>query len=453
MGNLTAGFSRVDVTPPMGIGMAGYYIPRFADGILDNLEINALALSGSGDALLISIDNVGVHAEEQADLRRHIAGATGLPIEAVFLSATHTHTGPYLRKRGESDEEREYYAFVYRRMADAARFALADRKPARMGWAAGRAPKVAFLRRFRMKDGSIRTNPGMGNPNIAEALGAVDESVSILRFDRENAETILLAHFANHPDVVGGCKLSADWPGFFRRTIEKTLDNVKSIFFNGASGDVNHVNVNASGGDLNDLAMDFDDVSRGYGHARHIGRVVAGAVLQVYDKVTYEDVNRIRAAQRPIRIPSNMPKPEELATARRYNALHAAGKDEEIPFRGMELTTVVAEAERMLSLENGPEAFDISLSGVAIGDVALVGIPGEPFSGVGRGIKEASGWQMILPCCLINGSEGYFPMMDAYEQGGYEARSSPFKAGAAELIVKEGKALLDTLRNRRIFAD
>ena len=45
MNTLKAGFSRVDVTPMLGIGIAGYYVPRFADGVLDPLQINALALS------------------------------------------------------------------------------------------------------------------------------------------------------------------------------------------------------------------------------------------------------------------------------------------------------------------------------------------------------------------------------------------------------------------------
>jgi len=75
-----------------------------------------------------------------------------------------------------------------------------------------------------------------------------------------------------------------------------------------------------------------------------------------------------------------------------------------------------------------------------------VGIPGEPFNGVGVGLKKAPGWDLILPTCLTNGSEGYFPMQDAYDEGGYEARSSRFKAGTAERLIEEGTALLDTLR-------
>jgi hypothetical protein len=100
----------------------------------------------------------------------------------------------------------------------------------------------------------------------------------------------------------------------------------------------------------------------------------------------------------------------------------------------------------MVRLENGPDTFRMPLTGIAIGNVALIGVPGEPFTGIGRGLKEAEGWDLVLPCCLTNGDAGYFPMIDAYDEGGYEARSSSFKAGVAELIVAEGKELLNTLK-------
>ena len=100
----------------------------------------------------------------------------------------------------------------------------------------------------------------------------------------------------------------------------------------------------------------------------------------------------------------------------------------------------------MVRLENGPEAFSMLLSALVIGPVAIIGIPGEPFTGIGLGLKKVQGYDMILPCCLTNGSEGYFPMQDSYDEGGYEARSSKFKAGVAERIIKEGTELLESLR-------
>lgn len=45
MNTLQAGFARVNVTPMMGIGITGYYKPRFVKGVRDELELSALALT------------------------------------------------------------------------------------------------------------------------------------------------------------------------------------------------------------------------------------------------------------------------------------------------------------------------------------------------------------------------------------------------------------------------
>ena len=444
---LNVGFARVNVTPPMGINIAGYFQIRLADGVLDELECNALALTlGEQTAVVLSIDNCGIKMDVLDDFRHFAAEQTGLPYESIIVNATHTHTGPCINRDDDTELVIEYRQFLKRRVADAAMLALADRKPARMGYRVGTAPNISFVRRFIMKDGSIRTNPGVNNPDIDKPIGEVDERVNVVRFDREGAESIVLVNFGDHPDTVGGCKISADWPGFVRKTLEAAIDNCKCIFLNGVQGDVNHVNVHPVSGDLNDMFMDFDDVSRGYGHARFMGRVVAGAVLQVYDKVEYVDVDRMKVVQKTIHIASNMPAPEDLPKANEINDYHQAGRDDMIPFKGMELTTVVAEAERMLKLANGPEYFDMYLTGLVLGDLVLIGIPGEPFTDIGLALKKAEGWKLVLPCCLTNGDEGYFPTRSAYDEGGYEARSSFFKPGVAESIIEEGLILLNELR-------
>lgn len=446
MNRLYAGFSRVDITPMLGIGIIGYYKPRYAEGILDCLEINALALGCEEKrVVLITIDNCGISQDTISEYQKHISEVTGVATEGIYIHATHTHTAPALDKNSEDVKDKEYYRYVYHKIADAAQLAVADLKPAKMGWGIGEAPNIAFIRRFRMKDGSVMTNPGVNNPNIVAPIGDVDERVSVLRFDREGTDNLVLVNFADHPDTVGGRKISADWPGFLRKEVEKSLDDVKCIFFNGAQGDVNHVNVHPEGGYLNDMFMDFDDVSRGYGHARYMGRVVTGGVLQAYDKVKYLDVASLKSMNRTIHVPANTPRKEDMEEAYRINALHEAGKDEQIPYTGMMLTTVVAEAARMILLEHGPESFEMRLSGIAIGDVVLLGIPGEPFTGIGRALKDTEGWDLVLPTCLTNGDVGYFPIKEAYDEGGYEARSSNFRTGVAELIIEEGKKLLKEL--------
>jgi len=88
----------------------------------------------------------------------------------------------------------------------------------------------------------------------------------------------------------------------------------------------------------------------------------------------------------------------------------------------------------------------MTLSAVRIGPVAIIGIPGEPFTGIGVALKKTDCYDMVVPCCATNGYQGYFPMQDAYDEGGYEARSSKFKAGVAELIIEEGKKLLESIK-------
>ena len=447
MNQLKVGFSRVDITPPLGIAINGYFIPRNAEKILDPLQINAIALSdGQRKTVLMAADNLGINQKLLQPMLEAVCAAAGLPAEAVYIHATHSHTAGAISPMLEGEENLEYRELLKNKLAEAAVAALEDLKPARMGWGIGQAPRVAFVRRFRMKDGSVRTNPGTNHPDILAPIGQVDERVNILRFDREGGNTIVLMNFGNHPDTVGGCNISADWPGFARAAVEQALPGTNAVLFNGAQGDVNHINVHPVGGEMNDLTRDFDDVDRGYGHARYIGRVIAGAVLQTYDKVSWVEDTTLRCVKKTVKIPSNMPDEKDLPQAREYAALHEAGRDDQIPYTGMMLTTVVAESLRMLRLEHGPESFEMPLSAIAIGNVALIGIAGEPFTGIGRALKEAEGWELVLPTCCTNGYEGYFPMQDAYDEGGYEARSSNFRAGVAEQLITEGKALLDSLR-------
>lgn len=116
-----------------------------------------------------------------------------------------------------------------------------------------------------------------------------------------------------------------------------------------------------------------------------------------------------------------------------------------MPYIGIQLTTKVSAALRMLRLEHGPEAFPMLLNSIAIGNVALMGIPCQPFNATGCSIKELARLDLVIPCSQTNGAEGYYPMQDVYDEGEYEAVSSPFKAGVAEFVVNEAKQLLNSL--------
>ena len=453
MNTLQAGYARVNITPMLGIGVRGYFIRRVAKGILDELEASALALScGDTPNLLVSIDHCGIEADFCNRFRTAMSKAAGIPFENILLTATHTHTGPMIRPIDryvvDNDLLATYADFLESRLCDLAVLAIADMKPARVGFAVGHAPdRIAYIRRYRMKDGSTFTCPPINDPNIDHPLGELDQRVNVLRFDRQGADSVVILNYGVHADTVNGELISADWPGWTRKTIETALDGVKCLCIIGAEGDVGSTHVFPSGGDMNDTEISFDNEMKSPGMARFVGRALAGTILQVYDKVEYIDVDNVSMLHQVVTVPAKKPDPAAMPLAREYKRLHDEGRDDLIPYTGMQLTTALAEALRLCRMENSPDSFDLELTGLRIGNLVFIGVPGEPFTEIGVQIKKNEGWNLILPCIMANGCEGYYPTKSAFEDGGYETNSSIYAAGVGEAIIDGASKLLNNLKN------
>ena len=129
--------------------------------------------------------------------------------------------------------------------------------------------------------------------------------------------------------------------------------------------------------------------------------------------------------------------------AKRIVELFEAGRAAELEFKEMELTTAVAEAKRILSLENGPDFFTFNISAVKIGELVFAGVGGEAFNEIGSRICKLCPDKKIIVCCLTNGQGGYIPTTTAYSEGGYEARCSKLSAGGDDIIVETVKKFLE----------
>ena len=242
-----AGFARVEATPPLGIPMPGYFSKRIADGVLDPLYVDCVAVSdGTNNALIYCVDALSLSNPFVKKAFPAITAATGVPRDRIYLHATHSHTGPADTKRKAFTEEENRLVALYSdmrvaKLADAGCFAISNMAPAQIGVARTICRNVSFIRRYRMKDGSVRTNPGITNPNVKEPLGTPDETLQLVRFRRTGAPDIAIVNFGTHPDTIKGTKFSADWPGVVRRTFESAVgDGVKCMFLNGAQGDANN---------------------------------------------------------------------------------------------------------------------------------------------------------------------------------------------------------------------
>jgi hypothetical protein len=173
---------------------------------------------------------------------------------------------------------------------------------------------------------------------------------------------------------------------------------------------------------------------------------VAGAVLQVFHKVRYVDTDSLRFIQEDIRIPTNRGTAEQLPEAHRIMDIYTKYGAKALPLSGSARAANIAEARRMVQLENGPDFYDVRLSAVAIGNIAMIGLPCEPFTALGVALKQAPGWDLVLPCCLTNGHWGYVGMTQNYIEASYETRGSRLKAGCGELMIENGLRILEKIR-------
>ncbi len=451
MNELRTGYAENIITPNNGIAIEGYYVPRFAEGVISDLKVIAFVLSTPNNtAVVLSLDLCMIESELIDKIKNSIKESTGIKESNIIITATHTHTGPCLKANNLflCDEKpiKEYVDFLIKKTVETVKAALKDLRPTKMGYSVGKAPdRIAYIRRYKMKDGSTMTCPPVNDENIDYPLGTLDQRVNVLRFDRENSDSVVILNYGIHVDTVGGNKISSDWVGWTQETLSKSLDGVKCICIMGAQGDVGSTNVFPTKSDMNDTEISFDNEMKSPGMARFVGRALAGVVLQVYDKVEYIDVQDIDVLNKEFEVELNKAEEKDLPLAHKFKQLHEEGRDDLIPYKAMELTTVVAEAMRMCRLENYPNQMKIRMVGLKIGDVVLIGIPGEPFTEIGVEIKEIGGVDLILPCALTNGYEGYFPSKEAYDEGGYEARTSIYKNSVSASIVNCAKKILREL--------
>jgi hypothetical protein len=132
---LLAGTGRRCSNPPPHIAHGGWGAQKHeqAEGIDMDLWVTALALSdGKSPAVFLDID-IQILTNERADqLRAAVSRATGVPVQNIRASATHTHSGPVPYK---SWIEKGYelvgpwFEDLARWCAEAASEALADLRP------------------------------------------------------------------------------------------------------------------------------------------------------------------------------------------------------------------------------------------------------------------------------------------------------------------------------------
>lgn len=424
---LRAGAACLDITPPLGTPLRGFFHERRARAVHDPLYVRSLALEQDGAGIVMAIcDLIGVRRAYLDRARARIAETVGLSPERVLIACTHTHTGP------ETGDD-PYTEFLIARIADAVTLAWDRRAAAEAGWGRADEPRVAFNRRYRMRDGTVQTNPGIGNPDAIAPAGQIDPEVGVLCLRRPDGSTIgVLANYALHyvgtPDAEYA--ISADYFGAFSRLLQRLRgEEFVAALCNGAAGDINNIDVRGGRRLPNDR----------YQHVERVAALIAAAALWAWNEMPFVSEAPIDAAMAELTVRRReLPSEADIARARQIEARLAAGERVLMGER--------AFARRVLrQMRDLPAELPTWVQALRVGDLALVGVPGELFVELGLEIKRRSPFRQTMVIELANDSIGYLPTRRAFEEGGYEPEASVLASGEGERIVETALSLLERL--------
>ncbi len=432
MTKYTAGFARLDITPPLGVYIGGGWQARHGQGVLDPLYVNAVAFGdGENSAVLLVLDNLGLYGVWGSKWPVEVAEKLGLPADSVIVACTHSHTTPSVG----TDEM--YDNWLFRRLCDAATIALNDRKPVTdVQWVEERAEGMAFVRRYRLDDGTVMTNPaGAYLEKIVGTACETDDTMRVVRILREEGEEIALVNFQAHPDNIGGEWYSADYPGAFRNKVEQLRENTRCIFLDGCQGQMV----------IGPRGKDLPKVPASHKKATDYGNKLGEMAAAMFARTASTGVAGMSFGQKAVDLKTKR-DPARVPEAERVIRLHEEGKDLEIHPMQKIANYILSESRQLIRLDKtGEEYKSTAVSGITFCGLALVGIPGEPFNEVGKQVRGNSKFPATCLMCNANGAYGYFPTAEGHDQGGYESYNTPYVKGTAEQLADAADALLASL--------
>lgn len=338
----------------------------------------------------------------------------GIPASRVLINCTHTHHAPSTVTVHAYERDpvfcKEVQRGVYVAVGRAARNLQASEDDCDFLFHVGREDSVGRNSRLLMPDGSIRWKGPW--EDAVRPTGPFDPELPTLAFaDRKGQLRALIFNHSTH--AIGTPTRRSRSPAFYglaAQELERELGGVFS-FLSGASGSTHNLGLPPA--DARD----------------RVKRAVRAALTE--------------AAKRPV---------ERLASIKRLFSYRVRFFDEELEEKAVaryclknmssradEAIEVFRRQRKELESRQG-ETRQTWLQAMAIGDVAIVGVPGELFTKLGLDIKNRSPFRHTVVAQLANDWIGYLPDLDAFKLGGYQTWTglhSRAEPGTGERIVDE----------------
>jgi hypothetical protein len=419
-----AGAATSNITPPLGGGIIGGFLPFPATHVHDELHARCVVLDdGRTKVALVVCDLLGLDYRLCAEARKLVHRGAAIPPEHVLISAVHTHSACSALGKDRSKlspELSDYQQFVARRIADGVQCAANRLRPAQVAFVTAEAPEHVFNRRWFLKEGTmppnpfggidrVKMNPPAGSPDLLEPAGPTDPTVSVLSLREPGGRPIAVfsAYSLHYVGGVRGSDISADYYGMYCRFLERLLHAEDqdppfvAMMANGTSGDVNNISFRQP-----------RPAKEPYAQMRFVAQDVAGRVHAALAKAAYRDRATLAARYRELEIACRRPTAEQMAWAKQLLAKPAP------PPGKVDLSYIYAQ--RTMSMADGPEAVPVPLQILRIGDVCIGTMPNEVFCEIGLEFRKRSPVQPAFLVSLAHGYFGYLPTPRQHALGGYE---------------------------------
>jgi hypothetical protein len=413
----------VDVTPPIGTYLDGYGARKNpSNDIHDPLFATLLMFkAGNNGVAVVTMDLVGITLSFTEKLKAALSPVLGIPEDAILVSAIHTHAGPVgfmgrVPLLGNVDDPvlQEIYL---RKLKGAAVWVKDHLQPVHLGIGRGEIHDI----------GRNRNDP---------ETGLMDAELGVLRVDDVNGQPLaVLMNYGCHPTVLGpeNLAISADYPGAARTALKRIYPGSAFLFTNGASGDV---------------STRFTRRGQGFAEVERMGNILAGEVLKVMQVVTPVEEVVLSSRVTPVQLTLRHFPPVDVAQKQIETLEVELEQKRATGLPAGEIRKAVTKLEGahgqldMAQSYGDTKTVNTLVQMLRIGPMALVTMPGEPFTHIVLEIKKHSPIHPTFVVSYGNDYRGYFPDAVSVAAGTYEALTSPYDETAGDKLVQTALALL-----------
>ena len=389
-------FATKCISPEIGIRIAGYGPDDVSVAKRDDLYLTALALDdGKKICVIISCDLLGIDGKYIRIIRKRCAEKFGGDEMQVIVSCTHTHCGPNTRTLPAFPDRLEtgYLENLVAVSADAVGEMMSGTWYEVDTYFYSLNCDENINRRYIGNDNRATFLPH--RPYLEPLCDAVrDRELGLIFFRDRSAKEVryVIGNYAAHPLAghspgLGGHRISADFPGAFRDYLRADV-GCESMFLSGAAGDM---------------------VPKGH-------ETGSAAIEGVGVRLAQEAIKGIISAQR---------------TPNSYRL-----EDETMQFGAKRFAARVRKGIAKLPPEHaGKDELMLELQFMSIGDVCLVGVPGEAVAELGLEIKWHSPFRKTFILYCATDYLDYLCYGNALTQGGYEAGCQCFDSHTGLKLV------------------